>query len=239
VPELRVRRGGHRPPVVLLLHGLGATGDVWDGFAAALDDRAWAAPDLPGHGGSAPLPVYTFPRVAEAVAALVDPAGTVVVGHSFGGVVGLHLAARTGVRAVVGVGIKVAWTADELARAAALAERAAPTYATREEAVARHLRVAGLDGLIDRDDPVVDAGVVRVGDGWRPAFDPRAFGVGEPEMAALVAAAPVPVRLARGELDPMVSAEQLVALVPDPIELAGLGHNAHVERPAALLPLLG
>jgi pimeloyl-ACP methyl ester carboxylesterase len=49
----------------------------------------------------------------------------------------------------------------------------------------------------------------------------------------------VPVRLARGELDPMVSATQLAALVPDPIELAGLGHNAHVERPAALLPLLG
>jgi pimeloyl-ACP methyl ester carboxylesterase len=239
VPELRVRRGGHRPPAVLLLHGLGATGDVWDGFAAALDGRAWVAPDLPGHGGSAPLPVYTFAAVAEAVAALVDPAGTVVVGHSFGGVVGLRLAARPGVRAVVGVGIKVAWTADELARAAALAERAAPTYATREEAVARHLRVAGLDGLIDRDDPALDAGVLRVDSGWRPTFDPRAFGVGEPEVAALVAAAPVPVRLARGELDPMVSAAQLAALVPNPVELAGLGHNAHVERPAALLPLLG
>jgi hypothetical protein len=26
--------------------------------------------------------------------------------------------------------------------------------------------------------------------------------------------------------------------VPDPVELPGLGHNAHVERPAALLPLL-
>jgi pimeloyl-ACP methyl ester carboxylesterase len=225
--------------VVLLLHGLGATGDVWDGFVAALDGRAWVAPDLPGHGGSAALPVYTFARVAEAVAALVDPAGTVVLGHSFGGVVGLHLAARPGVRAVVGVGIKVAWTPDELARATALAERAAPTYDTRQEAVARHLRVAGLDGLVDRDDPALDAGVVHVGDGWRPAFDPRAFGVGVPEMAVLVAAAPVPVRLARGELDPMVSTAQLAALVPDPVELAGLGHNAHVERPAALLPLLG
>ena len=177
--------------------------------------------------------------MAEAVAALVDPAGTVVVGHSFGGVVGLRLAARPGVRAVVGVGIKVAWTADELARAAAMAERAAPTYDTREEAVARYLRVAGLDGLIDRDDPALDAGVLRVDAGWRPTFDPRAFGVGEPAMAALVAAAPVPVRLARGELDPMVSTAQLAALVPDPVELAGLGHNAHVERPAALLPLLG
>jgi pimeloyl-ACP methyl ester carboxylesterase len=238
--ELRVRRGGRRPPVVLLLHGLGATGDVWNGFAAALGGRAWVAPDLPGHGGSAPLPVYTFARAAEAVAALVDPAGTVVVGHSFGGVVGLHLAARPGVRAVVGVGIKVAWTADELARAASLAERAAPTYPTREEAVARHLRTAGLGGLVDRDDPALDAGVLRIGDGWRPAFDPRAFGVGEPEVAALVAAAaPVPVRLARGELDPLVSTEQLAALVPEPVELTGLGHNAHVERPAALLPLLG
>ena len=99
--------------------------------------------------------------------------------------------------------------------------------------------MAGLDGLIDRDDPALDAGVLRVDSGWRPAFDPRAFGVGEPEVAALVAAAPVPVRLARGELDPMVSAAQLAALVPDPVELAGLGHNAHVERPGALLPLLG
>ena len=60
------------------------------------------------------------------MAPLLDPAGTVVVGHSFGGVVGLHLAQRPGVRAVVGVGIKVAWTPDELARAAALGASGPP-----------------------------------------------------------------------------------------------------------------
>lgn len=235
---LRVRRGGSGSPTVLLLHGLGATAEVWDGLVAALDDTGWVAPDLPGHGGSDPLAAYTFAAVADAVAGLVEPAGTVVVGHSFGGVVGLHLAARAGVRAVVGLGIKVAWTGAELERAAALAARPAPAFATREEALARHARVAGLDGLLAPEDPRLRPGVVPAGDGWRPALDQRAFGVGDPAVAGLLAAAPVPVVLARGEHDPMVSAADLRALVPDPVELARLGHNAHVEDPAALRPLL-
>jgi pimeloyl-ACP methyl ester carboxylesterase len=236
--NLRVRRGGAGAPTVLLLHGLGATGDVWNGLVPALNDRSWVAPDLPGHGGSAPLPQYTFDAVAETVADLVDPAGTVVVGHSFGGVIALHLAGRPGVRAVIAVGVKVAWTPEDLARAAALAQRPAPAFETREQAVARHLRVSGLDGLVDPGDPVLDAGVRPVDGGWRTAFDPRAFGVGEPGMVALLAASPVPVVLARGERDPMVSTADLAALVPDPVVLPGLGHNAHVEAPPALLPLL-
>src|SRR6185437_14849096 len=120
--------------------------------------------------------------------------------------------------------------------AAALAEREAPAFATREQAVARHLRVSGLDGLVDPGDAALEAAVRRDEGGWQPAFDPRAFGVGEPGMAALLAASPVPVVLARGERDPMVSTADLAALVPDPVVLAGLGHNAHVEAPAAVLP---
>ncbi|MFC0532443.1 alpha/beta fold hydrolase [Phytohabitans kaempferiae] len=236
--DLRVRAGGTEPPVVLLLHGLGATGEVWSDLTDLLGPAAWIAPDLPGHGGSAALPAYSFAAVAEAVAGLVDPRGTVIVGHSFGGVIGLHLAGRPGVRAVIGLGIKVAWTADELAKAAALAARPATVFETRDEAVRRHLRVAGLDGLVDPAGPGLDAAVVRDGDGWRPTFDPRAFGVGEPGLAGLLATAPVPVVLARGEHDPMVSAAHLAALVPGPVDLPGLGHNAHAEDPAALLPLL-
>lgn len=235
--QLRVRSGGRGEPVVLLLHGLGATGEVWDGLIPLLP-CAWVALDLPGHGGSAALPSYTFAAVADAVADLVDPAGTVILGHSFGGVVGLHLAARPGVRAVVGLGIKVAWTPEELDRAAALAAREPARFATREEAVARHLRLSGLHGLVSPDAPAALAGVVEQDGAWRPALDPRAFGVGDPEMAALVAAAPVPVVLARGEHDAMVSAEQLHALVPAPVELPGPGHNAHVESPAAVVELL-
>jgi pimeloyl-ACP methyl ester carboxylesterase len=236
--ELRVLAGGTDGPTILLLHGLGASADVWSGLAARLGGARWVAPDLPGHGGSPPLPAYSFAAVADAVAPLVDPGGTVVVGHSFGGVIGLHLAARTGVRAAVGLGIKTHWTPEELARAAALAQRPAPAFDTRADAVRRHLRVAGLDGLVDPDDPTLDAAVTRTGDGWRPTFDPAAFGVGDPGVAALLAAAPVPVVLARGEHDHMVTAGQLASLVPGPVTLPGLGHNAHVEDPAALLPLL-
>jgi len=234
---LRVRAGGEGDPVVLLLHGLGATAEVWDGLVPLLPG-AWVAPDLPGHGGSAPLPEYTFAAVADAVADLVDPSGTVVLGHSFGGVVGLHLAALPGVRAVVGLGIKVAWTPEELARAAALAAREPARFATRAEAVARHLRLSGLDGLVAPGAPAATSGVAEQDGAWRPALDPRAFGVGDPQVAALLAAAPVPVVLARGEHDAMVSAEQLRALVPHPVELPGLGHNAHVEAPAAVAELV-
>jgi pimeloyl-ACP methyl ester carboxylesterase len=234
---LRVRSGGRGEPVVLLLHGLGATAEVWDGLVPLLPG-AWVAPDLPGHGGSAPLPEYTFAAVADAVADLVDPAGTVVLGHSFGGVIGLHLAGRPGLRAVVGLGIKVVWTPEELARAAALAAREPARFATREEAVARHLRLSGLDGLVGPEAPAAAAGVLEQDGAWRPALDPRAFGVGDPQIAALLAAAPVPVVMARGEHDAMVSAEQLRALVPDPVDLPGLGHNAHVEDPAAVADLL-
>ncbi|MCO1659373.1 alpha/beta fold hydrolase [Pseudonocardia humida] len=236
--DVRVRRGGRGGPTVLLLHGLGATGEVWNGLTALLPG-AWVAPDLPGHGGSAPLADYTFADVAAAVADLVDPGGTVVLGHSFGGVVGLHLAHRPGVRAVVGLGIKVAWTPDELARAAALAAREPARFDSRAAAVARHLRLAGLDGLVHPDSPEAGAGVLEEADGrWRPALDHRAFGVGEPKVAALVAASPVPVLLARGEHDPMVTTAQLAEIVADPVDLPGLGHNAHVEDPAAVRDLL-
>jgi pimeloyl-ACP methyl ester carboxylesterase len=223
---------------VLLLHGLGATAAVWAGVAAELGGDV-VAPDLPGHGAAPTLPAaYTFAGAAEAVAHLVDPAGTVLLGHSFGGVVALHLAGRPGVRAVVGLGIKVAWSADDLARAAALAARPAAVLPTRDEAVARHLRVSGLAGLVDPASDAALSGVGPADDGWRLALDPRAFGVGDPEVAALLARAGVPVVLARGEHDPLVSDADLRALGVAPVVLPGLGHNAHVEDPRAVAALV-
>src|SRR5437773_11455974 len=128
--RLRVQQGGDGGPVLLLLHGLGATGDVWRGLLDLLNDRwpgRWVAPDLPGHGGSEALASYSFGRLAAAVAPAVPPADRVVaLGPSLGGVVALTLArGRFGVRvcAVCGVGIKGGWTEDELARAPALSTR--------------------------------------------------------------------------------------------------------------------
>jgi pimeloyl-ACP methyl ester carboxylesterase len=242
---LRVHQGGSGEPVLLLLHGLGATGDVWAGWRPLLAQRwpgRWLAPDLPGHGGSPPLAGYTFGGFAAAVAGLVPPgAPLVVLGHSLGGVVGLALAGGglpAPVRAVIGLGIKVAWTEEELDRARAFARRPPAWYPTRAEAAARYLRVSGLDGLLPASDPAVDAGLRQQDGQWRLAMDPGAFAVGAPDMARLIAGSPAPVTLARGERDPMNTDEQLARLGPAAITLPGLGHNAHVESPESSIALL-
>jgi pimeloyl-ACP methyl ester carboxylesterase len=127
---LRVHEGGSGEPLLVLLHGMGATGDVWGAWRPLLAGRwpgRWLAPDLPGHGGSPPLAAYTFDGFAAAVAGIVPPgAGAVVLGHSLGGVVGLALASGrfpVPVRAVIGLGIKVVWTDEDLDRAQAAARR--------------------------------------------------------------------------------------------------------------------
>jgi pimeloyl-ACP methyl ester carboxylesterase len=242
--RLRIRRGGSGDPVLILLHGLGATGDVWRGLIELLDRRwsgRWIAPDLPGHGGSGPLAGYSFGAVAAEVGRVAAPTDRVaILGHSAGGVVALTLASGWfGLRvdAVAGLGIKVAWTEEELTRARALASKPNPVFPTRAEAAERHLKLAGLASLMTVES-VADAAVVRTDAGWRAAFDPAGFAIGAPDMPGLLAAAKAPVILAAGERDPMCSEAELRALVSDPVILAGLGHNAHVEEPEALWPIL-
>ncbi|MFD4253277.1 alpha/beta fold hydrolase [Amycolatopsis thermoflava] len=59
--------------------------------------------------------------------------------------------------------------------------------------------------------------------------------MGARDLDGLLATARAPVILAADEHDPMCPAERL----PDgAVILPGLGHNAHVEDPAALDPLL-
>ncbi|HEX4723228.1 MAG TPA: alpha/beta fold hydrolase [Pseudonocardiaceae bacterium] len=224
-------------PAVLLLHGLGATGAVWDGLTDRLD-RTWLAPDLPGHGGSARLRRYSFGGLAAAVADQLPTAGPlVVVGHSLGGVVALALASGwfgVDVVGVLAVGVKVRWSDDELARAAAVAARPDRVFATRADAETAYLKLAGLTGLAVADP----AGLVEADDGWRLTLDMAAFGVGAPDMVGLLGMARCPVVLAAGEHDPMSRPADLLALRDDAVTLPGLGHNAHVEDPAAVLPLL-
>ena len=242
---MRVQEGGTGEPVLLLLHGLGATSDVWNGMRPLLADRwpgRWLAPDLPGHGGSGRLEGYTFDTVAARVAELVDPVSRVVViGHSMGGVIGVNLAGHgfgVHVAGVVGFGIKVSWTATELEKAHALALRPVTWFDTRDQAADRYLRISGLAGLIGPSDDAVSEGLRTRSGLWRLAVDPLAFDVGAPDMPRLLANATASVLMARGEHDRLVSHEQLAALVPEPISLPGLGHNAHVEAPAEVLRLV-
>ena len=242
---LRVHEGGSGEPVLVLLHGLGATGDVWGGWWPLLARRwpgRWLAPDLPGHGGSPPLATYTFDSLAAEVAGIIPPsAPTVVLGHSLGGVVGLALAdggSGVPVQAVIGLGIKVAWTEQELDRARAVAHRPPAWFDSRDEAAARYLLISGLTGLLPADSPAVDAGLREQRGRWRLAMDPGAFAVGAPDMAQLLARTQAPVTLARGEHDAMNTDEQLTRLGVPNVTLPGLGHNAHVQSPHLSITLL-
>lgn len=232
---------------LVLLHGLGATSAVWqpllDELGASWDGRC-VAPDLAGHGDGPRWSRYSFGEFAAQVAGLV-PDGpddeVVVLGHSMGGVVGLALASGWfGIRPkrTVGLGIKVSWTDDELAKARELSTRPARSFDSRDDAAQRWLRISGLTGLVAPDDPMVASGVVRGTDGWRLAWDPATAAVGAPPMRRLLDAAGGEVLLARGEHDHLVSTADLTALVDDAVDLPGAGHNAHVEDPATVARLL-
>ncbi len=91
---------GERTPV-LLLHGVPETSSCWRDVAPHLahvaggQGRRVLAPDLPGLGGSTFTGPYDVPSLVTQVAALLEAEGTGrvdVVGHDWGGVVGLGLA---------------------------------------------------------------------------------------------------------------------------------------------------
>ncbi|GLW94184.1 alpha/beta fold hydrolase [Actinokineospora globicatena] len=220
-------------PTLVLLHGLAGSGALWDGLdAAAQWDGPVVAPDLAGHGAATPLERYSFGALAARVAAALDPDQPVaVLGHSLGGVVALALASGWfGVRvtSVVALGVKLSWSPDELAKGRALGAKPPKVFETRAEAEAWAGRLAGLPS-----GPVTE-----FGGGWRAAVDPRAFAVGRPDLPGLLAAARARVTLAAGERDTMSPVEQLRTLVPNPVVLPDVGHNAHVEDPAATAVLL-
>jgi len=86
------------PPLVLV-HGFAGAASNWAVLAPLLaESHRLIVPDLPGHGGSTPLPAApNLAGFADRVASILEREGaekSVVVGHSMGGIVALRLAAR-------------------------------------------------------------------------------------------------------------------------------------------------
>jgi pimeloyl-ACP methyl ester carboxylesterase len=96
--RIRYFVGGDGPSLVLV-HGLGGAASNWVELTPALvRSHRVLALDLPGHGGSSPLPaaesLTPFADVVRAIAEREALLPAAVVGHSLGGLVGLRLALR-------------------------------------------------------------------------------------------------------------------------------------------------
>lgn len=239
-PEIYQVRGGEGGPLLVLLHGLGATATVWKPLAEILSRNwkgRWLAPDLRGHGRSVKRGPYDFSQHARDVASLIEretEESVVVLGHSFGGVVAAMTASGDfGVRprAALAFGVKIKWKPEEVEKALELSRRPAKIFATREEAVDRYLKVSGLYGLVPADSPDASAGIAETGSGWSLAQDPKTFeAVGESVPGVLRRATPS-IRLAAGAKDPMVTLDDMRPIDPGAVLWEGAGHNAHVEAP--------
>jgi pimeloyl-ACP methyl ester carboxylesterase len=227
-------RGGNGDRLLVLLHGLGATRDVWRPMLETPRwDGSWIAPDLRGHGHSPYTDNYSLGCHAADVAELV--AGPwreiVVLGHSMGGAVGLALASSWfGIvpSRVHGLGIKVAWSADELAGLDKMAAAPPRLFASKDEAMARFAKVSGLG------PHATERGIAQAENGWRLAADPATARVGPPSMQALMSSAVCPIRMARGQSDTMVSHAQLAEFDQAAVDIAGAGHNAMIDAPDAV-----
>jgi pimeloyl-ACP methyl ester carboxylesterase len=239
--------GGSDGPLLLLLHGLGATGAVWTRLLAQFQDAwpgRWAAPDLRGHGLSLTEAPYGFgvhaADMAELATELEAPSVT-VLGHSFGGVVGAVLGSGwygVTVDRVVALGVKIDWTDDEISRAQAMARRPPQVFGSAGDAADRHLKLAGLRDLVDPAEPVARSGVKVVDGGWVAALDPRAFGAVGPSVETALSRCAAPLRLAAGANDSMVGLDAMRRVDPDAVLVDGAGHNAHYEAPDKVWEIL-
>ncbi|MEZ5751861.1 MAG: alpha/beta hydrolase [Paracoccaceae bacterium] len=240
-----VDRGGTGRDLVVLLHGLAATGAVWHRVASrvAQQGRRWVAPDLRGHGGSASDGPFWIGQHAADIAALIadeDRAHVHLLGHSFGGALAAMLGKRPFAAASARgrLGVKTDWPETDVAFSHALAAKPARRFATRGEAEERYLKAAGLHGLVGADAPEAARGVRAVGDAWETTIAPGVFACAGPSTEDILRAVRCPLRLATGTEDPMTNAATLRAIDPGTVFLPGLPHNAHVVAPDSVAALL-
>ena len=84
---------------LVFLHGIGGAARAWRGQLEAFGDRyraiAW---DMPGYGGSAPLPAVSIASLADALRDFLQQVGAtkpILVGHSIGGMIVQQLLANS------------------------------------------------------------------------------------------------------------------------------------------------
>lgn len=234
-------------PLVLFLHGLGATRTSWDAQLAVLAEGyrcvAW---DMPGYGLSEPLADFSLAAAADAAGALIDRLGgrAHVVGLSMGGMIALQLSLRhpAAVRSLAIVDSSPAFGMDGTDPDAWRAARLAPLDAGAQVPDFAEPVLRGVMGPNVSDEAVAAAvaSMLRV-----PLAGLRETIAALPEhdVRARLGDIGAPTLVVVGELDeetPPAYSEAIAGGIPGArlAVIPGVGHYTSFEAPDALNALL-
>lgn len=174
--------GAEGLPGLVLVHGGAAHSGWWDHVAPffAATHRVVAL-DLSGHGDSGRRPSYDMGLWAEEVLAAAAAGGVhgppLVVGHSMGGWVAVHVGVHHGDR-VDGIAIIDAPLNDQPPEEARLRRRRRPTmvHPTREAILGRFTTMPAQDVLLPYvRSHIAEESIRPVDGGWTWKFDPTMF----------------------------------------------------------------
>ena len=244
--------GPYSPDMVVLLHGLGDTADIWQPLMALWHPGAPAmALDLPGHGRSPWLPpdAYGVRALAKHVAEMLAEHGVtrpLLIGHSLGARVSVELAAHVmpGMRGCVLIDMSAESGVEVDSMIAGHIDALQSGRDTLEA-----LAALVLDRLPLADQAavaaVVSAMAVRSDGRWHVPHDPaiKRLLARTPDVELWPALAKMhgPVGLVRGMYSAVLSradATRIAGAVPRrPVpthEVAMAGHAIPLEQPAAL-----
>ena len=249
---LQVRTFGSGEPVVLLLHGMAASGNSFGAAFDRLGDSARVVvPDLLGFGGSMlpPGPVSGEDHL-DALDAMLAALGLthaplIVVGHSMGGPLALRFAARHTSQVRTVITLCAALYRDDPEADARIALMGPFEAALTGDGplpnrlcawVCRHRSIAGWVAVAIRPDlpvAVARSGVKHTWDSYRGALDGLLRAPDwEPALDRL-AAADIPVILVEGGADPVPVPGRAAALA----ETAGSVRHLVLQNATHLLPL--
>jgi 3-oxoadipate enol-lactonase len=236
--------GDPASPPLVFLHGIGGAARAWRGQLEFFSDRfrtiAW---DMPGYGGSAPLPSVSIASLADALRNFLQQAGAtkpILVGHSIGGmIVQQSLAKSPGIAAAV----VLAQTSPAFGK---------PDGDWQKSFVAARL------GPLDRGETMVSLAPALVKELAGDDPDPSGMELARDCMAAVPEATyrasmlalmgfdlrnalrdiAVPTLLLSGSRDnnaPAPMMAKMTSYIPSAtyVELGGVGHLANLERPGA------
>jgi 3-oxoadipate enol-lactonase len=229
------------PPLVFL-HGIGGAARAWRGQLDYFKDNYHAiAWDMPGYGGSAPLPTVSIASLANALKDFLHATGAikpVIVGHSIGGMI-----------------VQQLLTAEpEIANAVVLAQTS-PAFGRPEGEWQKQFIEARL-GPLDRgatmaalapalvqeltgDDPDSDGMALArdcMGSVPEPTYRATMLALMGFDLRHALKEISVPALLLSGSKDknaPAPMMAKMASYVPGSIyvELEGVGHLANLERP--------